>query len=144
MLELRTQAPGRSHDTGCADLRRLLDEVDQTLEAYCTGLDTARELDERLAALIVQMESDFSDQDLAMHQAGYAHRAGHVAQHRSALCAARGELRVWLQRRDSARLADYLRRDLRTWLAQHLHGDDAAFQGWLQRRQPEVRSCGVA
>lgn len=113
------QEAGRTMEWLQRDQPVLLRELIRAVRRYQRGAELAREIDEQLAALVVHMEMCFADEDAHMEAVAWANRHAHRTQHRRALWRAREALLDWLRRRDSARLLDYLQRQLPTWASAH-------------------------
>lgn len=119
----------------------LVRELIRAVRRYQRGAELAREIDEQLAALVVHMEMCFADEDAHMEAVGWNHRHAHRAQHRRALWRAREALLDWLQRRDSARLLDYLQRRLPMWASAHGRAMDAPCAQALRAAGVDTRAA---
>ena len=102
-----------------AEQPALWQAVRDALRAYERGAETAREVDERLAALVVHMETCFADEEACMNASFHPQRGVHAAQHRRALWEAREAMRCWLSDRNADVLGKYLHQRLPQWRIRH-------------------------
>lgn len=118
-----------------AEAMTLLEGLRRALGDYEKGLETAREIDEQLAALVVHMETRLGVEERCMRAPGVANRASHVADHRRALADARQTFRHWLQQRDLVRLGAYVHQHLPQWQAYHRRIIDRPAAAVVRRRE---------
>lgn len=118
--------------------------VRDALCAYERGAETAREVDEHLAALVIHMETCFADEEACLNASFHPQRALHAAQHRRALWEAREAMGGWLADRNAAELGKYLHQRLPQWRLRHRDRLDRPWEAAHSHRESRAASAALA
>jgi hemerythrin len=119
---------------------RLLNEVEEALEAHRRGEGTLVTVVERLSVLAVHTREHFLREESLMRESAYGGYERHKAEHDAVLARMDAEVRRFREQGDAERLSRYLFDALPTWYANHQRTlDEAAAQHALERRGAEAQ-----
>jgi hemerythrin len=120
---------------------RLVNEVEDALEAHRRGEGTLASVLERLSVLAVHTREHFMREETAMRESGFPAYPVHRAAHDQVLAQMDAEARAFRDGGDGARLSRYLAEALPGWFANHVRTMDTVTAAFLARRRGGVATA---
>jgi hemerythrin len=117
---------------------RLVNDVEEALEAHRRGDGTLDAVVGQLSLLAVHTREHFMREETAMREAGFPAYPVHRAAHDRVLAEMDAEARAFRDSGDGERLSRYLAEALPAWFSNHVRTMDTVTAAFLVRRQGAV------
>ncbi len=117
---------------------RLVNEVEDALDAHRRGEGTLAAVVEKLSLLAVHTREHFTREETAMRESRFPAYPVHKAAHDQVLAQMDAEARAFRDGGDGGRLSRYLAEALPAWFANHVRTMDTVTAGFLARQRGGV------